>query len=362
MDRDYWQKKGTEDGKNGVPPADQSRSAAELQIERSYEELMENARKEYEKEIDLLDERIDRSLLVNVTSSEISAPIERALHYEDNNSSDITTAHHCTKLRHLVSEKETELRRLQKDTQDAIDSVNHFKKTHGLVRTANIPESLTWSWGLLVAVVVVETIVNGLFFGEHVAGSIFQGISIALLASVINVLVLGSLIAYSWRQKNHKDDWQKVLSLSLLACLLVCSLLVNVFVAHYRDALPIDQPVASHECRLGDDERIASGEAWCLLRTELFNLDGFMSYMLLIIGLAACGYGAWEFYRMNDSYPGYGRRERKRKEMIREMENSKKKALEELKTTWDSSHDEFLSEHKKHNSFAKWKRSDQAIL
>lgn len=361
MERNYWEKKGREDGRNGVPSADQSRSEAELQIERNYEEKMDNARKEYEKEITRLDERIDRSLLVNVTSSETSVQVERALQHEDDSYSDITTAHHSTKLKHIVSEKETEFRRLQKDTQDAIDSVNHFKKTHSLVRTANIPESRTWSWGLLVAVVVLETIVNGVFFGEHVAGSIFQGISIALLASVINVLVLGSLIAYSWRQKNHKDDWQKVLSLSLLAFLIVCSLLVNVFVAHYRDALPTDQPVASHECRLGNDERIASGEAWCLLRNELFNLDGFMSYMLLIIGLAACGFGAWEFYRMTDSYPGYGRRERKRKEMIREMENSKKNALEELKRTWDSSHDELLSEHKEDNPFVNWQRSDGAI-
>ena len=361
MEGNHWEKRGREDGRNGVPKADQGRSVAELQIEGEYEQKMRSARKDYEKEISRLEERIHRSLLVNTTPSETSVPIEGALQQDDDSYSEITTAKYNAQLKHSVNEEEGQLRPLQKDTQDAINNISKFKNKHGLTRTANIPESLTWSWGLLVVVVVVETIINGVFFGEHVAGSVFQGTSIALLASVINVLVLGSLIAYSWRLKNHIDESKKALALVISALLIISSLFVNVFVAHYRDALPSAQPAANHECRLGNDERIASAEAWCLLKNEVFNLDGFMSYMLLIIGLAACGYGAWEFYRMTDSYPGYGKLERKRKEMIREMEIAKKEALEKLENKWNYLHDELVEAHKSNNSLVKWRRSDSAI-
>lgn len=402
MEVNKWEKIGREDGRNGDPRADQAPSANEVKIADEYAQRVDRARAEYEREIALLDGEVDQRLLINDTVSETSLFLSED---DDSESNEFITKSR-TELQHLVDKTESVFRTLQKDTQDSIDDVNQFKEKHGLVRTANIPESLTFSWGLLAAAVVIETIVNGVFFGEHVAGSVFQGVSIALLASTINVLVLGSLIATMWRMKNHKDDIPKILSLCVLCFLIVSSLLVNVFVAHYRDALPPDQPTLSqqlalppivrvsqvalsgepgnnqysvltsplwssqnsltsyqsavrHECWKGNNEDVASAEAWCLLKSEWFNLDGFMSYMLFIIGLAACGFGAWEFYRMSDPYPGYGKLERKRKDKIEEMENTKKKALEDLENKWRPLYDRLCAES--NNSVENWRRSERAI-
>lgn len=359
-DKIRWERKGSEDGQHGEPKVNQKGlSPAETQIKDEYDTKMEECRKNYRNQIDMLDERIDRSLLVNFTTSEALVPVDRAPGQDDDTDSDIEIKRACTTLDSLIRAKESELEGMQREAQDAIDDLKRFRTAQNLARSPDIPESLTFSWGLLLVVVLIETLVNGVFFGEHVAGSVFQGITIALLASVINVLILGVLIASLWRQKNHKDDSRKVLSLTFLAILITLSLLVNVFVAHYRDALPPDEPAVGHECRLGDNEDIASAEALCLLVNEWFSLGGFMSYMLLIIGLGACGFGAWEFYRMDDHYPGYGKLERKRVRMVGYMRLGEQEALAHLRNEWSSIHDRLLNAF--NDPVKNWERSEGAI-
>ena len=197
----------------------------------------------------------------------------------------------------------------------------NLSRKHQLERTPTIPDSLWKSSGLVAIAIFVETVLNGFFFGANMAGGVSGGVFLAALISAVNVIGFGFLGAATYRQIAHRADLRKLAGILGLVVVIVAALCFNFAVAHYRDALPPDYPpepeTVSAEateaerqiaaCWRGDSDIEASQEALCLFTTRMYRLDGFMSYLLLLIGLIACAIGAWEGSRMTDPYPGYGK-------------------------------------------------------
>lgn len=243
----------------------------------------------------------------------------------------------CTEIRNTYSKQREELRTHAKEARNAIKELNRFKEENEISRPPDIPDSTKLSWGILGAILLLETLINGFFFGEQLGGRIFDGISQAVLISLGNVLVLGLLGKLVIGQIVHHLSLHRFTGwVGLLAVVLPLALAFNLGVAHYRDALPDDYPNTGAECYRTDDDGVsgpteADQEAVCLLRTSTFTLSGFKSYLLLFIGLAMCAIAIWDWaFHMTDPYPGYGKRERERRKNEGWLDAAKDDATTEL--------------------------------
>ncbi|MDE2982384.1 MAG: hypothetical protein OXU74_14425 [Gemmatimonadota bacterium] len=275
----------------------------------------------------------------------------------------------CKEMKDAVAEERPDLAGLAREAQHAIGEVNRFRRDEARTADADFPESRAWHWGLLVALIVVETLVNGLFFGANVEGGLLAGTSYAVLISVVNVGVLGWLIAALARLIHHRDPRRRVGGLAALTAVAAVAVFWNLFVAHYREALPPDYPVppdttvvaqsavpqvppesspvggspagqtgaqvppgdsVPETCWRGPDETHADQEALCLFRASPFGLTGFYSWMLLLIGLAMCAAAAMDWFKTDDPYPGYGKRERRRRNTEERLLDDRRELLGHL--------------------------------
>ena len=292
-----------------------------------------------------------------------------------NRGADSLVENTCKEMRDAVAEERPDLSRATREAQRAIGEVNRFRLEQGRNADADYPESRMWHWGILVALVVLESLVNGLFFGANVEGGLLAGTSYAVLISVVNVAVLGWLIAATVRQVHHRDPRRRVGGLAGLAAVLAIAMFWNLFVAHYREALPYDYPPAPdtlpvahwaaaqsplaqapaippptspspaaqtpqtdslpESCWRGPDEADADQEALCLFRASPFGLGGFYSYMLLLVGLAMCAAAAMDWFKTDDPYPGYGKRERHRRKTEEGLEHDRRELLGDLNELHD---------------------------
>ncbi len=329
------EERGRERGHEGQPHTSQpTLDNVEMQVVGYCDELYAKRRNEYHRHRSALEERL-RPL-----------PADRG--------ADPLVENTCKEMSDAVAEERPDLAGLARDAQQAIGEVNRFKLEEGRTADAEYPASKILHWGILLALVVVETFVNGFFFGNNVEGGLLAGMSYAVLISLVNVGVLGWVLAAMVRQVHHRDPRRKVGGLAVAAGVAAVAFFWNLFVAHYREALPPDYPLppdstmvaqslvapepatqtpdaqspvgqspvtqvppadsVPESCWRGPDETHADQEALCLFSASPFGLTGFQSWMLLLIGLAMCVGAAMDWFKTDDPYPGYGKRERRRHE------------------------------------------------
>ena len=263
----------------------------------------------------------------------------------------------CLDIREAVEEERAELENLARTAQQAIGDYHQFRREEGLKREADYPESRMLHIGFLLGLIAVETLVNGLFFGANVEGGLFAGTSYAVLISIVNVVGLGLIAAVLLRMTRHREPLQKMIGWTLLAIVFVAAVVWNLFVGHYREALAVNYPpepepvVAApatpagdspaipaegvESCWRGPDEADADQEALCLFLESPVRLGGFYSYMLLLIGLLAWLLGTADWFQLDDRYPGYGRRDRRRRKAGRDLTDECAELLEDLKGVHD---------------------------
>ncbi len=335
--------KGRERGKMNMPPATQpGPDAVETEVVSDCTGRFTSERRAYARQRRVLEDRIDSSVDPK-SDADPGARVKEA----------------CNAMDRMVAGERHELQRLARSAQEAIDEVKKFKDDHRLERAARLPENRSWSMGVLVGLVVVETVVNGLFFGANLEGSLVGGLTYAALISVINVGVVGLLATWFGRQVLHRDQLRKFVGCILVTVVVAGAVGWNLAVAHYREALAPDYPpepgsavvqddgmlggppgesagaqAGSESCWRGDDEAAADGEAVCLFAAQGFSLQGFQSYMLLLLGLAMCGAAAWEWSRMTDPYPGYGK-------VVSARRGAENVVLEEEREVLDRLRDQF---------------------
>ena len=374
VERFRLKERGRERGQDGQPDTTQpTLDNVEMEVVGHCDELYAKQRGEYHHHRAALEERLQ------------PLPSDRGAESLVENT--------CKEMRDAVSEERPDLAGLQREAQHAIGEVNRFRLEEGRTADADYPESRAWHWGILIALVLGETLVNGLFFGTNVEGGLLAGTTYAVLISVVNVGVLGWVIAALLRQLYHRDPRRKVGGFVAVTTFAVAALFWNLFVAHYREALPPDypappdttqvaqlagtqipamqspaeespaaqspasdspasqppaeQPLAAQpaqpaqpdsipeSCWRGPDETHADQEALCLFFASPFGLNGFYSYMLLLIGLAMCAAAAMDWFKTDDPYPGYGKRERHRRDTDEKLLADRRELLRNLNELHD---------------------------
>ena len=376
VERFRLKERGRERGQDGQPDTAQpTLDNVEMEVVGHCDELYARQRGEYHRHRAALEERLQ--------------PLA------SDRGADSLVENTCKEMRDAVSEERPDLAGLQREAQHAIGEVNRFRREEGRVADADYPESRGWLWGILIALVLLETLVNGLFFGTNVEGGLLAGTTYAVLISVVNVGVLGWVIAAVVRQIHHRDPRRKVGGVVAVTTFALVALFWNLFVAHYREALPPDYPVppdttqvaqipvlqipatesataqsptgespavqspatqsatvdspaaqplaaqpaqadsVPETCWRGPDETHADQEALCLFLASPFGLNGFYSYMLLLIGLAMCAAAAMDWFKTDDPYPGYGKRERHRRKTDERLLDDRRELLRDLNELHD---------------------------
>lgn len=254
----------------------------------------------------------------------------------------------CQAMRAMVDKKRTRLQYYRNRVDEAHKVRKKVIEKYELDGTEvmKVPDSWPKFLGILAAVLFVETVINGIFFGANLAGALVGGMTYAVIISVVNVIFFGSmtgllaawLLLREYPRETPRRRRTTVVAVVCLALLLFMGVLLNLAVAHYREALPGDYPpapaVALNDdvagCRMGDDERVAGREAICLFLNEWFRLSEFESYILMLIGLAAFGFAAWKWSGRVERWPGYGKAEDDYRTRVHQLIHSEEGLVEEL--------------------------------
>src|SRR5207248_502364 len=118
--------------------------------------------------------------------------------------------------------------------------LRHFRATHDLIhREARYPESLVIPLGVVIWVMIGESLMNMYFFSKGNDLGLLGGWFQALIVSLVNALLatgIGGLICMRYRL--HCDLASRLIAWAALLSIVVPLLVFfNLAVAHYRDAL-----------------------------------------------------------------------------------------------------------------------------
>lgn len=110
-----------------------------------------------------------------------------------------------------------------------------FRRDHGLKeRTARNPGSLTFTIGLVLLMIVVESVLNDYFFAQSNAFGLFGGSMVAFVISIVNV---GVSLWAGWfgRYAVHRRIGLKLIGIVVVLVWTAAAASFNLGVGHFRD-------------------------------------------------------------------------------------------------------------------------------
>lgn len=178
-----------------------------------------------------------------------------------------------------------------------------FRQEHKLNRTSHDFSNLILFFGILLFLVLLESIVNGYFFATGNELGLFGGISVATTISILNVGFL-SVFGYLSRYINHRYFFRKMMGLLLIILALAFTFTFNLGVSHFREA------TASFPWEEAVFIAVKS------FQESPFGIENIESWFLFCAGILVCITAFWKAWAIDDPYPDYGR-------VSRRLENSR---------------------------------------
>ncbi|MGR3717021.1 MAG: hypothetical protein ACU0B1_09775 [Thermohalobaculum sp.] len=199
----------------------------------------------------------------------------------------------------------------------ATDEFAAFKSTHRLDRSPRLPKDGLFSAAMLVVSVLIESIVNGLFFANGSDSGLLGGVSLALAVSIVNVCIgaANGFVFLRLAQRSRLVESVPAATIFVFVC--VFEILLNAFIAHYRDAYQISGDQTSVRAEIF---KVAEG---------IFDLDSIYSWLLFFLGLVVSCFSVWKGYTLDDPYPGYGSHERRRLAAVTAYDAHRQEVIEE---------------------------------
>jgi len=188
---------------------------------------------------------------------------------------------------------QAELRKVQ-------EAYNDFRGENHIRRLAVEPSSTVLSFGLLAILFIVESAANASFFSATHPGGLVGALFEAAAISVINIaagFVMGNLCLRYMQLPNLL--WKTGMLIVLIG-LILGAVVFNFAAAHYREAFHLVPPDAE------DFMARASGLAIELVKERRWNLAGFQSYLMVVVGLLVVMLATYKGYTWIDPYPGFG--------------------------------------------------------
>jgi len=186
-----------------------------------------------------------------------------------------------------------------------------FRVSNDIQDEPNYPESRWLHVGLLLAMVLMEVIVNA-FFYENSAG-LLGGVVVAFGIAVLNIGV-ALMAGLGFRYKNLKAPLYKWGGWGCLALFVLCALLFNALFAAFRSQyqLVLDP---SDVVQMKDAFKHAWPEAMLIFRGAP-QFQDLSSFILFGLGMVLSVLAFYKGYTLDDRYPGYGGKDRRHKQAL----------------------------------------------
>jgi hypothetical protein len=222
-----------------------------------------------------------------------------------------------------------ELARLKEAATTAARELREFKDANALTRPAR-PRANLWSaGGVLLVVLVVESVMNGFFFAEGAAMGLLGGTGIAFSISAANVV---GCLFLGWgpaRYTNIRSIPKRLFAYAICvgaAALIVC---LHLFAAHCRAAVALHGEARGYE------------EAFTVMWQSPLTLPDMKSWYLFFLGLLSACVAVWKGYRQDDPYPHYGAVYRRAHKAEVDYDEAYKSLFDELAEVRDEAIDRF---------------------
>ena len=268
-------------GKRERPASDETApDSTELDILADIERRARKGAEDYRSQLTLYEGRIRRALISGDQRVMIEAAGQNALaDYLALTTDD---------LNHLHNDRE-ELEGRARELRD-------FQVANGLRRLPRVIESRERTTRIifLAIVVILESILNGLFFAKGSEGGLIGGVSQALVLSLLNVggAVLYALLGMPLLR--HTGIGQRLVGLLATLAYIAWALLLNLVIAHFRDLFVVNEGQVAMD--------VLAARLW----TAPLHLMEAQSWLLGILGVAASIVSLIDAAGLRDPYPGYG--------------------------------------------------------
>lgn len=210
--------------------------------------------------------------------------------------------------------------------------LSNFKRNNKLTRPAK-PKSSQFLFVMILAVIlIVETILNGVFLGENLTGSSFAGMTWALAFSAVNVSV-GLILAPLIKNINHVKAAAKLFGYFVSLIWLGVIAAINFLIGHFRDVITNPDGQGMEDAYL----------ALRNMQESPLGLAEPVSYFLVALGFMCALIALLDAFFHTDTYPGYGKRSYQLEEFEENLLGLKSEANEEQERLYQ----EFVSEGNK---------------
>lgn len=199
---------------------------------------------------------------------------------------------------------------------DERNSFQHDNRLHRAARTSSAAGQFL-KGALIVLILIVESVLNGVFLATGSAQGLLGGVSTAIGFAFLNIGIALLFGRFGVPELNHRRWSRKLVGLVSLALYLGLATLLNLGLAHYRDAAT---------GFVTDGGRLVMER----LQSSPWQLDDLMSWILFGIGLGFSIIAFIDAYLWTDPYPQYGAVQKRLEQRRLEYTSLKKKLIEEL--------------------------------
>ncbi len=218
----------------------------------------------------------------------------------------------------ITSEAKREFASLNAEIEETQAQLDNFKHANKLNRVADFPDSRVMYFSIIVFILILETGLNGYFFGKGSDFGYLGGATQAFIISIVNVFLAFITGRFILPYKNHINTPKSLGALVLTFCMFLVLVGFNLFVAHYRDAFILDPDNAMNLV-------VPNFQA------APFSLHDFDSWLLWILGCLMSLGIIYDAYAMDDAYPSYGALVRKLEGYKYEYAELRDEVIEEIR-------------------------------
>jgi hypothetical protein len=300
--------RGREDGQANLPPTDSSfEPVAEGDIRAEVGQRASRALHDYQLQLDLYEGRIKRGLLGADVRTSIEAAGESAL----------------SDFRVQAADDLGRLELLGRDLQGRQGEFDAFRSAHRLQRLPRPVTNVLLRRLVIVLLLLVETIINGLFFAQGSETGLIGGVLQAAVLSLFNVGLGFTFGRYLCSNLGHVSLARQLFGGLATLFYGALTFAVNLSIGHFRD-LYIQYSGA-----------VPLQELWAHLTLEPTGLADTRSLLLVGLGVVFNLTAAVDAFGLEDPYPGYGVLGRRKEQAITIYADQRTRCLSELQATRD---------------------------
>lgn len=291
-----------EAGRLNRPSAESSaEDLAEQDILAEIEQRARRGLEDYRSQLNLYEGRIRRVLISTDHRAEIEAAGENAL----------------TDFKVQAGDDRDHLFTASLEVKGREQELQAFRAAHRLVRLPVIitPREKVVRWLVLGILILLESILNGLFFAEGSEIGLIGGVTQAFVLSLLNVGAAILYAQYGLPLLVHGHPGIKAVGIGATLIYATWAVSLNLVIGHFRDLFITH----TGEVKMADITARLAGQP--------FVLEDAKSWLLTALGVGISLISVIDASGMNDLYPGYGAAGRRRADAISVYVDGKARCL-----------------------------------